>query len=132
MRLVVISEPPTGNPFKEFAWREVNIPPHGSLNPVYEWKLFPGFFAIPACWKVSLPPELYLATLRENAQELNPKDLPQECTWNVYGGDARESREIVTSLDGAKKRLEDRFKYEYNDWVEWRRVMNDLYAVALA
>ena len=130
MRLVVISEPPLGNPFKEFSWREWNLPPLGKLSPIYEWTFHPGFLAIPASWKVTLLSDIYIASLRENAQELVPDDLPQACTWNVHTGDAIESETIVTSLQCAKRRLEERFKAEYEDWVEWRQMMNDLYAVA--
>ena len=124
MPLVVISEPPAGNPFKEFVWREWNIPRHGTLRPIYEWTFNPGFGVVPGSWKVTLPTDIYLATVRADARDLDTKDLPRKCAWYVHTGYAYESETIVTSIQDAKRQLEACFRAEYEDWEEWRRMMN--------
>ena len=126
MRLVVISEPSAGNPFKEFAWRESNLPPLGKLSPIYEWTFHPGFLVVPGSWKITLPTDIYLATFWEDVGELDPRDLPQECAWNVHTGYADKCETIVTSLQDAKRLLEACFIDEYEDWVEWLQVIADI------
>ena len=102
-------------------WRECNIRPTGKLPPIYEWKLLPTPFVIPARWKVSLPTNVYLDHLTADGEELDPQDLPQDTVWEVCTGYLPEDKQFQGSLNQVKNLLLGRFLSAFGYEIDTRQ-----------
>ena len=118
---IVFNEHGMPDTLKFLEWKEWNIRPSGKLRPIYEWKLFSTPFVIPARWKVCLPASTYLGHLKEDAEELDPRDLPHDTAWEICTGYLAEEQPFKGSLDQAKKLLLGLFLEAFEYEVDPRR-----------